>query len=360
MKLRAFRCLFIIACITMAVAGCGSRSHTSVPIAKTKIAAGMDFSLALKSDGSLWAWGRNENGQLGLGREDWPHKANPTPRQVGTANDWAAVACDFGYSLALKTDGSLWAWGGSTFTPTQVGTGDDWAAITAGLALRTDGSLWALGGNNGVTPTQVGNANDWAAISGGYDHSLALKKDGSLWAWGQNGYGELGLGSADTKAHPTPTQVGTDNDWTAVVAGYDYSLALKTDGSLWAWGWNLHDQAGLGDTTKRTSPTQVGTDSDWTAIAGGWGYNLALKRDGSLWAWGDNANGELGPGYTAHIDSPTRIGSATDWAAITCGAGFSLALKRDGSLWVWGYNKYGQLGLGDTKDRHVPTRATGW
>ena len=357
-------------------------------MAKTKIAAG-SATLAVKSDGTLWAWGMNNCGQLGLGTSDAsPTEANPTPTQVGDASDWAAVACGSYHSLALKTDGTLWAWGWndpgeiglgdskSPSVPTQVGTANDWAAVAGGgtavsgysLAIKKDGSLWAWGnshwGQLGLgysmesrdTPARVGAASDWAAVACGGAHTLALKSDGTLWAWGDSQYGQLGLG--DQVSTGTPTQVGTANDWAAVACGYMHSLALKKDGSLWAWGWNKYGQLGLGDTAGRHSPTQVGAANDWTAVTGGADCSLALKSDGTLWAWGDGEYGQLGLADTRDRHSPTQVGTANDWASLACFGG--LALKKDGSLWAWGDNSSGNLGLGDTKNRLVPTRVPRW
>jgi len=358
------------------------------------IAAGERHSLALKRDGSLWAWGWNRHGQLGLG--DAAARGRPT--RVGDDSDWAEVATGLLYTLALKRDGSLWVWGKNTGgqlglgdtedrdRPTRVGDASDWATVATGqrhacghtLALKRDGSLWAWGHNDegqlGLgdrehrdRPTRVGDDNDWAAVATGDEHTLALKSDGSLWAWGDNRHGELGLG--DREDSDRPTRVGDDSDWAAAVArslfGGANTLALKRDGSLWAWG-HLYGEFGLDDREDRDRPMRVGDDSDWAAAAAAGvyrkyqnhGHTLALKRDGSLWAWGDNGDGQLGLGDRANRDRPTRIGDDSDWAVVATGSTHTLALKRDGSLWAWGDDGDGQLGLGGA-DRYRPTRVAG-
>lgn len=188
---------------------------------------------------------------------------------------------------------------------------------------------------------------DWAAVAAGYEHSLALKTDGSLWAWGGNMFGQLGL--RDTHKRLKPVRVGTGRAW-ATISAADQSLALKRDGSLWAWGSNEFGQLGLGDTRNRLRPARVGTQKDWTAIAAGGFHSLGLQSDGSLWAWGEKFAGGLGK------LTPTRVGTGNDWTAIAAGYEHSLALKADGSLWAWGWNYWGDLGLGDTHDRLKPTR----
>jgi alpha-tubulin suppressor-like RCC1 family protein len=359
------------------------------------VAAASYNTLALKPDGTLWAWGLNDYGQLGQG--DCDLVAHPTPSQVGRRHGWAAVSAGYGDSFAVRTDGTLWAWGNNSdfggnlglgsagitvqgitipadrWSPARVGRAHDWAGVFSGyqhaVAMRKDGTLWGWGanfygalGHTGSAsleflPTVVGRERDWATAAAGGDFSLGVKEDGSVWATGLNMYGNLGLG--DTADRHRLTEIGSAQDWATVSAGLGYGLALKKDGSLWAWGGNNFGQLGVGDTTARHSPTRVGRAADWTAAYCLGHHSLALKRDGSLWAWGENSFGQLGVGDTADKHSPTRVGTSRDWAAISPGGAasyHSLALKQDGSLWAWGLNNYGQLGLGDTVDRHTPTR----
>lgn len=326
---------------------------------RQQLALGYFHSAAIKDDGSLWAWGNNDFGQLG----DGSRTKRATPVQIGTG--YRAVVAGQYHTLALKTDGSLWAWGynsdgqlgdGSTTirtSPVQVGTG--YSAIAAGyrysIALKADGSLWAWGNNeygqlgDGTT---TGRSSPllidvgYTAVAAGWSHTLALKADGSLWSWGHNSLGQLGDGSEIDRA--SPVQIGTG--YTVLAAGFAQSLALKTDGSLWAWGINVGD----GSTARRASPVQIGIG--YTAVASGQHHSLALKADGGLWAWGINNYGQVGDGSTATRTRPVQVDIGT--TAVAAGAYHSLALKTDGSLWAWGHNVLGQLGDGSTTQRNSP------
>jgi hypothetical protein len=340
------------------------------------VAAGFQHSLAVKTDGSLWAWGWNNLGQLGDGTKT----NNSAPMRTGGLAKWASVAAGDVHSLAIKADGSLRAWGhnrhgqlgdgtgGQTtdhrVTHLQIGSGRDWAFIAAGsdhsLAIKADGSLWAWGNNSkgqlgdGTTtdrysPRRIGADSDWEAVAAGFAHSLAIKTDGSLWAWGDNNKGKLGGGT--TTDRYSPRRIGADSDRGGVAAGIGHSLAIKADGSLWAWGSNdSGGQIGDGTTTDRHTPARIGADSDWAAVAAGGIHSLAIKTDGSLWAWGNNNDGQLGDGTTTSRNAPTRIGADSDWEAIAAGGEHSLAIKADGSLWAWGNNSEGQLGRGSSKN----------
>ncbi len=201
---------------------------------------------------------------------------------------------------------------------------------------------------------------DFTTIDAGSSHSLAVGSDGTLWAWGGNANGQLGLG--DTVDRSLPTQVGVGSNWVAVAGGDGHSLGLRSDGTLWAWGKNDQGQLGLGTRTDKLVPNKVGSVTTWVAVSAGTWHSLALRSDGTLYAWGDNAFGQLGVGSTTDKLSPTKVGTATTWDAISAGGEYSLGL-RSGSLYSWGRNYHGELGLGSTTVKTSPQKvgtATNW
>lgn len=256
-------------------------------------------------------------------------------------------------SISLNSLAQCWS---------KLGGGGDYF-----VAMKSDGTLWTWGNNtygqlgNGTTsgnfptPAQVGTLNTWSKISGGDQHILAIKNDGTLWAWGYNFWGQLGNLSSTNQN--TPFQVGTDNDWLQAVAGGNNSFALKTNGKIYAWGHNGYGQMGNGTVSSNpvlVAPTQVGTDSNWAQIAGGSGHCMAIKTDGTLWGWGYNTTGQVGVNTNTNVTVPTQVGTANDWAKVFCGDAHTLALKNDGTLWSWGTNNYGQLGNGNTTSQLAP------
>lgn len=351
------------------------------------VAASQEHTLAIRQDGTLWAWGENGLGQLGLGTTT----SHPTPVQMGTAS-WQSVAVSYGHTLAVRNDGTLWAWGdnsagqlgiGTTntsaqLTPVQVGTATTWQRVAAAgqhsAALRTDGSLWLWGGNgsgqlgdgtttNRLLPTQLNPGTTWQAITLGDSYALAISQNGTLWAWGNNYSGQLGTGT--TAQQLVPVQVGTATTWQRVATGSGHSVALRQDGTLWTWGDNTYGQLGNGSTTRLAQllPMQVGTALNWQSIAVGQSHTLALRQDGSLWSWGANMSGELGDGSGLQL-TPTQIAPPSMWRSVAAGLVFSAGIKADGTLWTWGYNYFRQLGNGtDDVAQSAPTQissATTW
>jgi alpha-tubulin suppressor-like RCC1 family protein len=293
----------------------------------TAIAAGSEYSLFLKSDGSLWAMGYKQYGQLGDGTvNDGTQSKTNRPEQI-VASGVTAIAAGQYHSLFLKSDGSLWAMGYNHYG--QLGDG---------TYISTN------------RPEQI-VASGVTAIAAGDQHSLFLKSDGSLWAMGYNGEGQLGDGTTDSDNYQTnrPEEVVADGV-TNIAAGAWHSLFLRTDGSLWVMGFNRYGQ--LGDGTYGNPLTDYSTNrpeeivaNGVTAIAAGADHSLFLKSDGSLWAMGDNTYGQLGEGTVNETNRPQQI-VAGGVTAIAAGDGHSLFLKSDGSLWAVGYDFYGELGDG--------------
>lgn len=374
--------------------------------------AGADFTLAVKSDGTLWAWGSNWSGTLGDGCATAPtcYDSN-TPRQVGTDNTWRTVSAGLSHSVAIKQDGTLWSWGDNQHgelgvgcdgtvcvfisTPTKVGTDTNWASVSTGhgftVAIKTDGTLWTWGANNDgqlgdgcalatasstsnctgkISPYKVGTDSDWATVAAGADHVLAIKKNGTLWAWGSNQYGQLGRTPiAYDSARSTPVQVGTATDWKKIGAGDLHSIAIKANGTLWTWGHNEQGQLGdgctIGSTCSSTgTPTQVGTDTNWKDADGGVSLTIALKTDGTLWTWGNYATST---GASSSV--PLQEGTGTAWTQVSGGGGGStsgvyggyfMAIESLGSnkteLKSWGTDLSGELGYGSASPVWTPTR----
>lgn len=332
-----------------------------------ELSVGREYSLAIKSDGSLWAWGINNFGQLG----DGTLTNSSTLVQIGDQTDWQQIYAGSLFSLAVKTDGTLWGWGNNSLgqlgngvttsvsIPVQISTDTNWQTLETGsnhtLAIKSDGTLWAWGFNsygqlgdgseiNRFTPVQIGAESNWQSIAAGDENSFAIKSDGTLWGWGRNRDGRLGDGSFSERVN-TPIQIGSDTNWQQIKTGSGFSVALKTDGSLWAWGRNFSGELGNGGTLSSAIPVRIGSELDWQQLAAGTSRSFAIKSDGTLWAWGSNIGGELGDGTTISKNSPVQVGMEKNWHTIGSGYTHSVAINTDGKMYAWGHNYYGQLGF---------------
>ncbi|HEV7902646.1 MAG TPA: S8 family serine peptidase, partial [Pyrinomonadaceae bacterium] len=296
------------------------------------------YTLALRSDGTVWAWGYNISGQLGDG---FIYGNVNVPVQVVNLGDVSAVDAGGEHSLALKRDGTVWAWG-SNYNG-QVGAYNQFNFTRA-------------------TPAQVpGLSGTFNAVAAGGVHSLALKSDGTVWAWGSNGSGQLGNGGTYTNAVYEPVQVAGLTNVASIAAGSGFSLAVKTDGTVWAWGANAGGVVGQPfDTFSVGVPVQVAGLSNVAAVSAGDRHALALKRDGTVWAWGDNMDGKLGNGET-NFGGPTprQVSNLANVREVNAGFGHSIAVKTDGTVWTWGRNAAGVLGDGTTTNRNVPVQVGG-
>ena len=343
-----------------------------------KITSGGFYNLGIKQDGSLWAWGSNQMAQLG----DYSTVDRKTPKRIGTDTTWEFIAAGNYSSFGIKKNGTLWAWGnngdgqtgqGNTTTytysvPIQVGVDNDWVFVTSkaskAFAIKTNGTLWAwgkstsgLGGGlgDGTTtsrsaPVQIGTDNDWAAVSVGYYHSIALKMDGSLFAWGYNSSGQVGDGTTVDKL--SPVVVGT-HKFVRISAGNTHNLAIKPDGTLWSWGRNSAG-GGLGNgTTSSSSPIMISSSTDWKMVQTYQYTNHGLKNNGTRWGWGYGDFGVLGSGSTGNVTTITQLGTETDWNFVSVGESHTLALKKNAAIWAWGRNLYGEFGNNATINQQL-------
>jgi alpha-tubulin suppressor-like RCC1 family protein len=327
--------------------GNGTMTGTDTPVqvgaglaGVTSISSTWCHTLALTSDGTVWAWGNNSYGQLGNGTSipnTWCYatqgyaegEGNATPAQVALPdpNPVIAIATGEYHSLAVTSDNNVWAWGYNAYG--QLGDGTTMERLTP-VQVTVEG---------GSPLTGV------VAVAAGSWHSLALKSDGTVWTWGYNLQGQLGIGSADKSAHTAAVQVTTLSGMTALAAGEWHSVALKSDGTVWAWGYNAFGRLGDGTTIERTSPVQTVGISGVTAIAANYRTSLALTSAGTVWGWGYDGDGELGNGVaTTQELTPVQASGLAGVVAIAAGGWHSLAVDENGVVWGWGLNNCGGLG----------------
>jgi alpha-tubulin suppressor-like RCC1 family protein len=321
-------------------------SPASVPglPATAAVAAGAEHSLALGQDGTLWSWGRNNNGQLGDGTTT-DHSAPIAiirPAEMGTV---IAIAAGDQHSLALTSDGAVWAWGGNTNG--EIGDGT--------IEMR-------------LTPVRVSattGMSNIVAVAAGANHNLALTSAGRLWAWGLNTNGQLGDGTASTQISPVSVSAASiaAGALIGISAQGHHSLGVRPDHSLWSWGADEKGQLGHGvvSTAPQTQMAPVMTLSGLFEAAhanGGSSHSLAVKQDGSSWAWGGNDAGQLGDGTTSNRAVPTRVLAIEYVVDASGGERHSTALSLDGLVHAWGDNATGQLGDGTTTSQPIPVTAS--
>jgi len=287
------------------------------------VSAGNVHSLAVKTNGTLWSWGNGQFGQLGNGVFN---SATPNVTQIGTATDWLSVSAGNRFSLAIKTTGTLWSWGLNNTgqlgintlidqnLPVQVGTANNWLKIDAGnqhsLAIDNTGFIWAWGNNTfgqlgdgtyttSLIPIIISTSNNWAEVSAGFDHSMALDSSGILYTFGNNTNGQLCDGTNTISNVMIPisfSNPGIVTQYIAISAGNSFSLAIKNDNTLWSGGFNTSGQLGLGNNTAVNTLNQVGTSLTWFAISAGDTHSLAMENTADLWSTGRGLEGELGIG----------------------------------------------------------------
>jgi alpha-tubulin suppressor-like RCC1 family protein len=282
-----------------------------------QFSSGIYFAAAIKTDGTLWTWGYNGYGQLGDNTAT--DKYTPVTTFAGGTN-WKEVSTSRSIA-AIKTDGTLWVWGDNYYR--QLGTNDT---------------------NRRSTPvTTFAGGTNWKSVSCGLYHTMAIKTDGTLWVWGDNGYGQLGTNDTTDKYTPVTTFAGGTN-WKQVSANVLHSSAIKTDGTLWSWGcygYHVFGQLGINDTNdgRLTPVTTFAGGTDWKQVSSGFWNTAAIKTDGTLWAWGRNSYI-----FGLNIIPTTLDGGSTDWKQVSARGEHQIwAVKTNGELWTWG--QWGQYGL---------------
>lgn len=298
-------------------------------------------TIILKSDGTVWTWGANFDGKLGIAETNTlralvPGEVHGT-NNVSYFNSVSAIMGCEEHNVALKSDGTVWCWGWNAFGQLGNGTTNDaWTPVQSGL---------------GSTPPLTS-----VTKLGGRPHfTLAVKSDGTIWAWGMNQYGQMGNGTVNPFSGPQATVPGmVTNSWPGgainnplqVTCGYQFGAVLTTNGTVWTWGSGSHGELGQGATTTSYYPAQVPGLTNITAISAGWFHILALRADGTVWAWGNNTSGEVGDGTAINRSNAVQVLNVSNIVVVSGGDSHSSALATNGTVWKWGRNDVGELGNG--------------
>lgn len=294
------------------------------PGAKTEVSSGGRHTCEIRSEGTLWCWGANFYGQLGTGDT----ASGPTPRQVGTFDDWAEVSAGGMQTCGVRENGSLWCWG-----------------------LNYRGQLGTGNRKDQAQPRRVGDSRDWDTVSAGWVHTCATSLDGTAWCWGDNNYGQLGNG-AQTDSY-VPVKVTRGLTFREVEAGGWHTCGVTRGGAAYCWGRNVKGQIGDGTKTVRINPAQVGEATDWRSVQAAWTHTCGLRDGGTISCWGGNEAGQLGGGKFGGTSTPRPLGGDRLWSSVQTGVTSSCALDTDQALWCWGTGRSGQLVDTERSDRPV-------
>jgi len=337
----------------------------------------------------IYSWGYNTCASLG--DNTTTGKSSPVS-VVGGFTNWCQVSSQL-HSLAVRTNGTAWGWGRANYgilgdnstvnksSPVLIlGGFTDWCQLSGGsnhsLGVRTNGTAWAWGnkgfgalGDNQTAVNQsspvsvVGGFTDWCQIEVGNSHSLAVRTNGTAWAWGRSNGGALGDNTTVDKSSPVSV-VGGFTDWCQVSGGYKLSLGVRQNGTAWAWGYNICGQLGnntAGYATSTSSPVSVvGGFTDWCQVSAGYCHSLGLRTNGTAWGWGRNNCGQLSDNTTDNKSSPVSVvGGFTDWCQVSGGYRHSAGVRTNGTAWAWGQGSQGQLGNNATDNKSSPVSVVG-
>ena len=288
---------------------------------------------------TIWMWGRNcffTSPRGNLGNNSGLNSSSPVS-VVGGFTDWCQVSSADSHSLGVRTNGTAWSWG-----------------------VNGSGQL----GNNTTADKSspvsvVGGFSDWCQVAAGGSHSAAVRTNGTLWSWGTNSSNQLGDSTYNERSSPVSV-VGGFTDWCQVALGDSNGAAVRSNGTIWGWGYNTQGQLGDNTIVGKLSPVSViGGFTDWCSISLA-GHSIALRQNGTIWAWGQNSSGQLGNSGTTNVSSPVSvIGGFTDWCQVTAGGQHSLAIRTNSSLYAWGQNCFGQLGTNNTTSSLSPVSVIG-
>ena len=285
---------------------------------------GHNHHVLVRPDGTMWAWGSNEFGQLGTG----DFQAQTSPVEIGSGNVWTQVSRGQFHNIALDEFGRVWTWG-----------------------LNKRGQLGTSDFIDRNVPTMLAGMKGYTKVTAGAYHSVALKNDGNIKAWGENKAGQLGDGT-NLHANSPVTIIGISNV-ADIAAGAQHTLAIRTDGMLHSWGSNGYGQLGAG--TDRNTPSQVDFSTDWQQVKAGLDHSMAIKSGGNLYTWGKNNNGQLGLGHNNPVNIPTY--AATTISDVNGGAQHSSIVTNIGQTGGFGANVFAQLGDNPGPGANAPSLA---
>ncbi len=283
----------------------------------TEVSAGLDYCLALKDDGTVWAWGYNYFGQLG----DGTYANSSIPVQVKGLHDIVAISASEGHNMALGEDGRVWTWGRNMFG--QLGDGT--------ISNKSYGRNTPVGAN-------ISNVK---AIAGGMRFCEVIKEDGTVWGWGDNSMGQLGSAHVN-ETILYPVRVNGISNVTKISARSDQTVALKDDGTVWEWGYIRDNDFNF---SRVLVPRQVPGLANIVAISAGDFHSLALDDKGVVYVWGWNIDGQLGDGSeVSYVQAnPKKLTMLSDVTGVSAGTSISAAIGRDGTVYAWGRNMEGQI-----------------